>query len=310
MRWHAQMGRARFDAPPGARRASVVSARDRAYGRWDRSRRNRGCNSGRADSADRGRINARPSEARSGTTGRGSRPPSRFAGLSHGGRWAPSRGNRPRPLHRAAPDLSGPARAFRYPSVSEPPAAVRGAVSVLLPRSGRGLVRMERRLLCHKFEAPERKGLMSRSIRSRRLSVQPVALSLAVALILPTTAFAANTTTGYSQTPPTTPTTTGYSQTPPTPTTGTSPSAGTSPSKETSSPTAATAPTTTSAAPTTTTTSGAPTTTTTPAKSAKASTLPFTGLDLRWTVAIGLLLMGVGFSIVTVQRRQRRSTAR
>ena len=142
---------------------------------------------------------------------------------------------------------------------------------------------------------------MPRSIRSRRLSIQPVALSLAVALILPTTAFAANTTTGYNQTPPTTPTTTGYSQTPPTPTTGTSPNAGTAPSKETSSPTAATAPTTTS---------GAPTTTTTPAKSAKASTLPFTGLDLRWTVAIGLLLMGVGFSIVTVQRRQRRSTGR
>jgi len=141
---------------------------------------------------------------------------------------------------------------------------------------------------------------MPRFSRSRRLSVQPVALCLAVALVVPTTAFAANTTTGYSQTPPT-PTTTGYNQTPPTPpptpTTGASPSAGTSPSKETSTPTTTTAPTTTN---------NAPTTTTTPAKSATASTLPFTGLDLRWTVGIGLLLMGMGFSIVTVQRRQRR----
>jgi hypothetical protein len=149
---------------------------------------------------------------------------------------------------------------------------------------------------------------MPRFSRSHRLSVQPVALCLAVALVVPTTAFAANTTTGYNQTPPTptmtgynqtppTPTTTGYNQTPPTPTTGASPSAGTSPSKETSTPTTTTAPTTTN---------NAPTTTTTPAKSATASTLPFTGLDLRWTVGIGLLLMGMGFSIVTVQRRQRR----
>ena len=141
---------------------------------------------------------------------------------------------------------------------------------------------------------------MPRFSRSHRRSVQPVALCLAVALVVPTTAFAANTTTGYNQTPP--PTTTGYNQTPPTPTTGVSPttgaspSAGTSPSKETSTPTTTTAPTTTN---------NAPTTTTTPAKSATASTLPFTGLDLRWTVGIGVLLMGMG-SIVTVQRRQRR----
>jgi hypothetical protein len=43
-----------------------------------------------------------------------------------------------------------------------------------------------------------------------------------------------------------------------------------------------------------------------PAKEAKASTLPFTGFDLRWSVAIGLVLMCAGFSIVAVQRRQRR----
>ena len=127
-----------------------------------------------------------------------------------------------------------------------------------------------------------RRGLSS---ALRRLLVLPVALSLAVALVVPTTAFAANSTTGYNQTPPST---TGYNQTPP--------SAGTSPSKEKSTPTKATAPTTTSSAPAAGT---SPTTT----KSAKASTLPFTGFDLRWTIGIGLLLMGAGFSIVTVQRR-------
>jgi cytoskeletal protein RodZ len=110
--------------------------------------------------------------------------------------------------------------------------------------------------------------------------VLPVALSLAVALVVPTTAFAANSTTGYNQTPP---------------------SAGTSPSKEKSAPAKApakeVAPATKSSVPTTT-------------KSTKASTLPFTGFDLRWTVGIGLLLMGMGFLIVMVQRRQRRSTGR
>jgi hypothetical protein len=52
-----------------------------------------------------------------------------------------------------------------------------------------------------------------------------------------------------------------------------------------------------------------PTPTTTPAP-AKESTLPFTGFDLRWSVGFGLLLMGAGFSIVAVQRRQRRSGGR
>ena len=132
-----------------------------------------------------------------------------------------------------------------------------------------------------------RRGLSS---ALRRLLVLPVALSLAVALVVPTTAFAANSTTGYNQTPPST---TGYNQTPP--------SAGTSPSKEKSAPAKApakeVAPATKSSVPTTT-------------KSTKASTLPFTGFDLRWTVGIGLLLMGMGFLIVMVQRRQRRSTGR
>lgn len=55
-----------------------------------------------------------------------------------------------------------------------------------------------------------------------------------------------------------------------------------------------------------TTKSSVPTTT----KSRKASTLSFTGFDLRWTIGIGLLLMGAGFNIVTVLRRQRRNIGR
>ena len=125
-------------------------------------------------------------------------------------------------------------------------------------------------------KAPMRK----RSSRaSRRLLVLPIALLLAVALVAPTTALAAGSTSkeGLS----------GYSQTP-------KPTSGTSPSKETSTPKKETAPAKTTTTPTT--------------ESAKAKTLPFTGFDLRWTIGVGLLLMGVGFSIVTVQRRQRRDT--
>lgn len=47
-----------------------------------------------------------------------------------------------------------------------------------------------------------------------------------------------------------------------------------------------------------------------PATSEKASTLPFTGFDLRWTVGFGILLMGAGGSIVLMQRRTRRSGGR
>jgi hypothetical protein len=68
----------------------------------------------------------------------------------------------------------------------------------------------------------------------------------------------------------------------------TTPSSGVSPSKES-----------TTATSTTPSTSVSPTT-------EKASTLPFTGFDLRWDIGFGLLLMGAGFSIVLVQRRQRR----
>jgi hypothetical protein len=107
----------------------------------------------------------------------------------------------------------------------------------------------------------------------RRLLVLPFALLLALALVAPTTALAATTSekSGYSQKAP-------------------EPKSGTSPSKEATTPAKAVAPSTASSVPTT----------------ESSKTLPFTGFDLRWTVGIGLLLMGVGFSIVTVQRRQRR----
>ena len=125
-------------------------------------------------------------------------------------------------------------------------------------------------------KAPMRK----RSSRvSRRHLVLPVALLLAVALVAPTTAIAAEGLSGYNQTP--------------------KPSSGTSPSKEKATPTKEAAPKKETAPAKTTT---APTT------ESKAKTLPFTGFDLRWTIAGGLLLMGMGFSIVTVQRRQRRDT--
>lgn len=129
-------------------------------------------------------------------------------------------------------------------------------------------------------QANEAAPIRRRSPRSsRRLLILPVALLLTVALVVPTTGFAATTgptgATGYNQTPP-------------------APASGTSPSKEKSTPKKETAPAKA---------------TTTPTTETKASTLPFTGFDLRWTVAIGLLLMGAGFSIVTVQRRQRRNDA-
>jgi hypothetical protein len=38
---------------------------------------------------------------------------------------------------------------------------------------------------------------------------------------------------------------------------------------------------------------------------AKASTLPFTGYDLNWTVGFGVLLVGAGGSIILMQRRRR-----
>ncbi len=82
--------------------------------------------------------------------------------------------------------------------------------------------------------------------------------------------------------------TSGYKQTPPVPTTKTEPKKEVEPSKE--------------ATKTTPTTTTEPTTTTTTTPTAKASTLPFTGLDLRWVLGAGLLLLSAGLAIRLGQR--------
>lgn len=144
----------------------------------------------------------------------------------------------------------------------------------------------------------------------RRLSVLPVALALTMALVVPATALAAEPLSGYTTTttttttPTTTPTTT--ATTTPAPTTTTTattptPTSGTSPEKQTSTPEKSTAPETTKKEPT-----SEPTATT----AKKATTLPFTGFDLRWTIGAGVLLMAMGFSLLTAQRRQRRNGSR
>jgi hypothetical protein len=90
--------------------------------------------------------------------------------------------------------------------------------------------------------------------------------------------------------------TSGYNQTP------VAPQSGTSPTKETSTPTTSTSKEEPAKASSTTPTGTS--------SSAKASTLPFTGFDLRWSVAIGVLLIGAGFSIVVIQRRAHRGRSR
>jgi len=105
--------------------------------------------------------------------------------------------------------------------------------------------------------------------------ILPVALALALAPAAPVLAASGSATYGNSH--PNAPA-----------------GSGTSPSKATKKPAKAVTPATTSSTPT--------------AKPAKASTLPFTGFDLRWTVGAGLLLVGAGGSIMVMQRRQRRNT--
>jgi cobalamin biosynthesis Mg chelatase CobN len=131
----------------------------------------------------------------------------------------------------------------------------------------------------------------------RRVLILPMALSVA-ALALPSAALAAEGTSQYNQTP-STPTTPSTGTTPPATTT---PSSGTSPSKEVTSPSKEATPSSgTSPAKEASTPAS-----TTSAAGTKASTLPFTGVDLRWSIVVGVLLMGAGFSIVVLQRRQRR----
>jgi cytoskeletal protein RodZ len=144
--------------------------------------------------------------------------------------------------------------------------------------------------------APMRKG-SSRIMR--RLSILPLLALLALALV-PGAAVAAEPTSGYGTTSTSTTPTSGYGTTTPTPTTTTTtPSKGVAPSKEAEKPSS-----------TTPASETAPAKTSTTPTSEKASTLPFTGFDLRWDIGFGLLLMLAGFSIVLVQRRQRRDSGR
>jgi hypothetical protein len=139
--------------------------------------------------------------------------------------------------------------------------------------------------------APRSRGSSSRV--SRGLLALPVVLLLAIALAAPALGASGGSVTSNYGTKAPEPTAK--------PGSGSGPSSGTSPSKSTKTPTTPskeTAPATTSSAPTTT------------MHHAKASSLPFTGFDLRWTVGAGLLLMGMGFSLVTVQRLKRRNTGR
>jgi hypothetical protein len=121
--------------------------------------------------------------------------------------------------------------------------------------------------------------------RRRRIVRGLLALPLALALIAPgASALAAEATTGYSQTTPAPKT-----ETTPAPKQETAPTQTSSTAKET--PASETEPTKTSSEPTATT-------------AAKAKTLPFTGLDLRWLTVGGLLLVGMGMTIVVAQRRR------
>ena len=130
----------------------------------------------------------------------------------------------------------------------------------------------------------------------RTLPIAVIALLIAAVLLVPSTAVAAENTSGYSQTAPPPATST----TPPTtPTTPSTPSTGTSPSKEEK----------TTSEKTTPSKETSPTSTT-PTSPGKAATLPFTGLDLRWMIGAGLLLVGAGFSLVVAERRQRRKPTR
>jgi uncharacterized surface anchored protein len=126
------------------------------------------------------------------------------------------------------------------------------------------------------------------STRHRLLVLPIVLLLLAVAAIAPLSAGAASTTTNKEGL-------TGYEK-------KSEEKSGTSPTTETKTPKTETTPTTTGASTT-------PSSSTSPSsETAKATTLPFTGLDLRWMIGMGLLLAGAGVSIVTVQRRHRRDS--
>ena len=132
-----------------------------------------------------------------------------------------------------------------------------------------------------------------RSARSRRVARRALlAMPLALAVALPAPALAQTETTTNS--------TSGYGTKPPVTTKSepkkSEPKSGTAPSKEATTPKSAPEPTSTT-----------PAASTEPAKASTApaaeSKLPFTGLDLRWVVGAGLLLLAGGLSIRLTQRR-------
>jgi uncharacterized membrane protein len=116
-----------------------------------------------------------------------------------------------------------------------------------------------------------------RRARRRITRRELLALPAALALLAPATPALAQTTTSTTGT-------SGYNQKPPTPTTKTEPTKEAKkeaePSKETTTPKAATEPSQSASEPST-----------------KASTLPFTGLNLAWVIGVGALLLGAGLSI-------------
>jgi uncharacterized membrane protein len=124
----------------------------------------------------------------------------------------------------------------------------------------------------------------------RRLLALPVGLLLAIA----PAASALAAESGYGNTP--TPPSSTPSSTPPA--SGTSPSKSSSTPTKTSTPEKETAPSKEKSAPSKEKES-------TPAAKSSTKALPFTGLDLRWIVGIGLVLMVAGCSILVAQRRHR-----
>jgi hypothetical protein len=119
--------------------------------------------------------------------------------------------------------------------------------------------------------ASDRPATAKRNVRRARSVLLAVPLTLS--LMVPTAAFAAvESTTGYSQTPP-----------PPTTKTTPKPTKGTAPS----------------------TAIGTPVTIK-PSAPAPKSTLPFTGLDLRLVIGLGIVMLAMGgLSIRVIQRRQQ-----
>jgi hypothetical protein len=124
-----------------------------------------------------------------------------------------------------------------------------------------------------------RPGTKGAAACERRGSIRALLVALPIALLL-VTAIAAPVLAATTAT-----TESGYKQKPPVP--KEKASSGTAPAKEATEPSQGTAPAASSAAP----------------AASSSSTLPFTGLDLRWIVGGGVLLIGAGISIRVLQRR-------